>query len=683
MASTETAIHWYESRRGKVGFSIADRFGKRNYDAGSALYNALIAGELLPANTNMGTVNNLFSDLPDNSWSTTDNYRRGDVFLMGAKGFAGGDAGRAGIFIDDTNVITCSKALSGIGVATFNQVRSQAGNPPVVVYHTSSNDSSTPTTLNNFGELEFLGITDNQVVAEGFYFSSYRPSLSIAFMNAETGQEIARVTPEIVQRPDLAEQYPNVDGIESSGFIARLTVPNNTAVYIKGYRCSGSLCDELVFPGIILYEQAFDVELDNYPASNRSVWWEVVSRSGKTIVRSNDLLSDLTWSVSLMQIPYIDISVPIWYNEYISGREDFRIYANNKVFAGTVTNIEFDKQNELMNLTITHVIGEWEYRQLSTNLACKNRTISDLYSTLDFRYDGWNMNFLQDSARRRIDYVYSRQNKLQALTKTCELTDDLYWRVGTDYGRLVEVGSFGEHRQYTVTPNKPTDRNISIIGTPSISHEFGEVKNIATVYGEKSDGGMSSLSLRDMYEDTSAWVPGFPIRILRNGINNEREYTYIEYSELAPNNNLEYTVIDEESVALEGGTVVETTYSFNDISPFQLDGDEITDEDRAIASKMAYETLIKILRQRRRRYIIEVPVSEIPQDVNVGDMILFVYNNSVLQFGACSNYTKRVLTENDWFYVTNIERNIDITGVETGVLRLEKFLHTNRSFIGG
>ena len=34
---------------------------------------------------------------------------------------------------------------------------------------------------------------------------------------------------------------------------------------------------------------------------------------------------------------------------------------------------------------------------------------------------------------KRIDYVYSRQNKLEALTKTCELTDDIWWRVGFNF----------------------------------------------------------------------------------------------------------------------------------------------------------------------------------------------------------------------------------------------------------
>ena len=40
---------------------------------------------------------------------------------------------------------------------------------------------------------------------------------------------------------------------------------------------------------------------------------------------------------------------------------------------------------------------------------------------------------------KRIDYVYSRQNKLEALTKTCELTDDIWWRVGFNFGRKLNL----------------------------------------------------------------------------------------------------------------------------------------------------------------------------------------------------------------------------------------------------
>ena len=97
--------------------------------------------------------------------------------------------------------------------------------------------------------------------------------------------------------------------------------------------------------------------------------------------------------------------------------------------------------------------------------------------------------------------------------------------------------------------NKPTlGRNYRIIGEPTMETDFSDVINLATVYANKSDSGMSSLSLREVYNDKSLQNPKFPVVILRSNINNERDYEYVDFPKLAPNNQLEYSIIDTESV---------------------------------------------------------------------------------------------------------------------------------------
>ena len=56
--------------------------------------------------------------------------------------------------------------------------------------------------------------------------------------------------------------------------------------------------------------------------------------------------------------------------------------------------------------------------------------IGDIYNDANFAYPGWQIDFQDDSDSQMIDYVYSRQNKLEALTQTMELTENLWWRVG-------------------------------------------------------------------------------------------------------------------------------------------------------------------------------------------------------------------------------------------------------------
>lgn len=306
------------------------------------------------------------------------------------------------------------------------------------------------------------------------------------------------------------------------------------------------------------------------------------------------------------------------------------------------------------------------------------RTINDLYSTLDFRYPGWNVAYHQDAALQVIDYIYSRQNKLAGLTKTCELTPDLFWRVGFHFGRALQIGSFGEKKDYIFPKKSSIAHNIRLISEPTITHDFDQVSNIATIYGEKSDSGMSSMSLREIYADKAAQDPNFPVVILKKGINNERGYDYIQFSKLAPNGSIEYSVIDTESIALESAKVIEGSFAFNDLAPFNIDEEAITDEDRAKAAKTAYDAAIKKLKQARRTYQIDIEVEELPEDLTVGDRVRLLYDNRRLIVEECSNYLKKILLLDDWFYITSIQYVIDQNGVEKNTVTLEKFLKVER-----
>lgn len=680
MASIATLINWYQQRKGKVSYSMANRYGVKTYDASSSLYYALRVSSFFP-NDKMGNVNDLFTDLTENGFSTTEETpKRGDIFLWGEEGSADGKAGHCGVFLDATRVISCNYIYNGITENNYNSLLNSYQNPPAAIYRNSSADDEDETLLTNIGELELLGIKEGKVIAEGWHYSADKPIQYIEFVNAVTGNVIQRIRTEILPREDIAEQYPDIAGIINSGFSTSLSVPNDTAVFIRGIRTDGVATDTLVFPKIIIYEQAFDVEEENQFLQFPDFFFEIYD--GNTVIKRGDkILNQLYWNNELMYIPTTEILLPIDYNIYFQGRKEVKLYINHKVFHGITTEVQEDKMTETLTVSLMHVIGEWEFRDVSTNLACKNRTINDIYSTLDFRYVGWNINYLQDSANRNIDYVYSRQNKLEGLTKTCELTDDLYWRVGFQFGRRVEIGTFGESLPYLLTTKKSTARNIRIIDEPIITHEFEQVFNILTVYGEKSDSGMSSMSLREIYEEEDAQDQNFPVVILKNGINNERNYDYIEFSKLAPNTDIEYTVLDVESIANESGIVIEHSRAMNDLAPFNIDGEAITDEDRAICANTAYQSAIKLLKRSRRRYIVQFRTEQLPPDINVGDKIRLIYDNNMLVTEKCSKYLKEILSLNEEFYITGIDYEFDRQGNEVNTVRLETFLTTDREVI--
>ena len=309
--------------------------------------------------------------------------------------------------------------------------------------------------------------------------------------------------------------------------------------------------------------------------------------------------------------------------------------------------------------------------------------LEDIYNDKNFAYPGWNIEFQNGAENRYIDYVYSKQNKLDALTETVELTDDLWWRVGFWDEKKLQISTFGDKKPYIISTKPSGKSNIRLIQEPVIEADLDTVVNVATVYSDKSDGGMSSLTLREVYMNPSLQKEGFPVVILHSNVNNERDYQmYVDsYPKIAPNAWLEFAVLDEESIALESGTLIEDSFSFNDLSPFEIDDKTVTDEKRVRAAVTVYEATIKRLKQSRRSYNLKVVTEQLPKDLLAGDKIRFVYDNKIWHLDACSNYWKKIIEYDDWFYITHIGYNIDEYGNEYCELTLTKWLKVERETV--
>ena len=320
--------------------------------------------------------------------------------------------------------------------------------------------------------------------------------------------------------------------------------------------------------------------------------------------------------------------------------------------------------------------------------------LEDIYNDMEFAYPGWEIDMEEEAGLEMIDYVYSKQNKLEALTQTMELTPDVFWRVGWWNYKKVEIGKFGEIKPYTISTRPSGERNIRIINEPVIDYDFENVINVATVYSDKSDSGMTSLTLREVYNDKNLVKRGiidepiqdenFPVVILRGDVNNERDYTdYLaphQMPKMAPNNELEFAVLDIESIATESGRLIEGSFPFNDLNPFDEieNAKRITDRKRVKAAKGAYQAAIRKLKQNRRAIVFECQTEELPPDLLPGDKVRLIYDNEIWDIEACSSYYKKVLSENDYFYVLGIDYSIDENEVETNTIRLCKWLKIPR-----
>ena len=91
-----------------------------------------------------------------------------------------------------------------------------------------------------------------------------------------------------------------------------------------------------------------------------------------------------------------------------------------------------------------------------------------------------------------------------------------------------------------------------------------------------------------------------------------------------------------------------------------------------------YEAVIKKLIQARRSYDIKVVTEPIPCDLEVGDKIRFLYDNSIWNMEACSSYWKKILSYDYYWYVVAISYNYDEYGNLTNELTLTKWLKIER-----
>lgn len=105
-----------------------------------------------------------------------------------------------------------------------------------------------------------------------------------------------------------------------------------------------------------------------------------IYRSGNLIKRGDEILDDsLEWDNELMYVPSLEITLPIYYHDYITGHDEIKVFANDKCYWGIVQGLQEDKKEEVLIVDLEHVVNEWTYRQISVNNAIKDGNINFIY----------------------------------------------------------------------------------------------------------------------------------------------------------------------------------------------------------------------------------------------------------------------------------------------------------------
>lgn len=406
---------------------------------------------------------------------------------------------------------------------------------------------------------------------------------------------------------------------------------------------------------------------------------------GSGIIAKEDFLGDFSVEFSLMEVPSIKLTLPIRYGKMMNGNTHIVIKTDDWVYRGYVGNKTNNFKDMTVSVDTSHVIGRLGKRTLPTNVTVKARSV---VSTVEQAMGYWKgeehkddllnefrVKYLDDYAEKNlIEYEFSNETFLEFLTKVCEKTTALYWRVNRQDPYLIEFGIFGNKNDILINEYN------YLISLDDIEENYEDVVNIAVAMSDKSDSGASSLTLRDIFHNPKFMLKGFPVIKTGNKVNSQRYYDYPQLPVFAPEIiGDEFAVMDEEGIALEAGELYWGTVTDNDTQSIADDNREITDGDRLRATEQLYRTAIRRLINSRRKIVYGITTEPLkPRILSVGDRVLFTLNEGVWELTACSKYYEKILKTSDWFYVTSITDDYSVGNAHTQKLKLSKFLYSDR-----
>lgn len=406
-----------------------------------------------------------------------------------------------------------------------------------------------------------------------------------------------------------------------------------------------------------------------------------------TLIPEEDFLGEISVEFSMMEVPAIQLTLPIRYSKLISGNTHIILQTDNWKYEGYAG----DKSNDFKDMTVTvktsHVIGRLGKRTLPTNVTVKARSVvSAVEQALgywsneahkDDLLNDFKIKYVDDYAEKNlIEYEFSNETFLEFLTKVCEKTTSLYWRVNRYDPYLIEFGIFGLKKDVLINEYN------HLVSLDSVEENYEDTINIAVAMSDKSDSGASSLTLRDIFHNPRFMLEGFPVIKTGNKVNSQRSYDYPQLPVFAPEIiGDEFAVMDTEGIALEAGELYWGTVTDNDTQSIAEDNKEITDVDRLKATEQLYRTAIRRLKNSRRKVIYSMTIEPITERrVQPGDRVMFVLNAGVWELTACTKYYEKILKESSWFFVTKLTDTYS-NGTHLQKVELSKFLHSDRDIV--
>lgn len=397
-----------------------------------------------------------------------------------------------------------------------------------------------------------------------------------------------------------------------------------------------------------------------------------------------DFLSSFSLEFHMMDVPAIQLVLPITYSKYITGSSIIRLIADDWVYEGYIEDKNNSYRDNIVTVRTSHIVGKLAKRSLPTNVTVKDKNAKETveqaigyWGKEEFKKDIVNqftIDFIDKGfEKEKIEYEFSNESLLDFFTKVCSKTTNLYWRINRYHPYLIEFGEFGTKKNILINEYN------YMIELSDVTEDYSAITNAGVVMSDKSDSGASSLTLRDIFYNKSLMVKGFPVIKTDNSVNTQRQYDYPQIPIFAPEIiGDEFAVLDEDGIALEAGELYWNTITDNDTQAVAKNNKEVTDEDRLNATKQLYQSAIRKLKNSRRRIIYTLTISPLPdRSCQLGDKVMFTLNHGVTELTACTNYYEKVLKESNWFYITRLTDKYGEGNTRVQEIELSKFIYSD------
>ena len=272
-----------------------------------------------------------------------------------------------------------------------------------------------------------------------------------------------------------------------------------------------------------------------------TAWYDFIEANGGGVIhRGNKFLEKISIDYEIDTVPTMTLVIPL--EEMPQDRASWntmqiKVFLGEKyVFWGIIDGFEINNAQYTVSLSLSHIVAEHRTQFMPVNLIVKNMPLKNLYNHMDFAMDGWMYEFSQKAAETRIEYTFSAENKLAAISELVEQTEDIHWRVKLTEEKVVQFGEFGTLKDVVLSqarsfPDECTNTQDEsyypvLLTEPTLKMDFTEHVNRIVILCGDIDKDVEHLTLKYIYENSSLQTDGFPVGMYENNINQQDETQY-------------------------------------------------------------------------------------------------------------------------------------------------------------